>query len=195
MKRITPATIDDMRANGYDRSTIADAQAQLVLCGRADVLIEAVRRAFDGVLLEDGIGLQEAAGLDDYAGPDELERLRASDEKVDWRRISPNLLCRCEAAPSYLDAKGMRFHVPAFIVAELSGLIENGFISRLIRGSYSAKDFPRMLTQEQGEVLKSCVRLYGEMYPAEYSDAAIESAQVRFNAAQDAEPSDGAESR
>jgi hypothetical protein len=195
MKRITPATIDEMRANGYDRSVIADAQTQLVLCDRADLLIEAVRRAFDGVVLEGGTGLQEAAGLDDYAGSDELELLRASDEKLDWRRISPTVLSRCEAAPSYLDAKGMRFHVPAFLVAELSGLIDNGFISRLIRGNYSAKDFPSMLTQEQCNVLRACLRLYGELYPAEYSNEAIANAQARFTAVQGAEPSDGAESR
>jgi hypothetical protein len=29
MERITQADIDEMRSNGYDRSTIADAQARL----------------------------------------------------------------------------------------------------------------------------------------------------------------------
>ena len=93
------------------------------MCERADNLIQHVQRVFTGVELDGGMGLQEAAGIDDYAGPQELERLNAADEKVDWRRIPPERLSQCFAAPSYLDAKGMRFHIPAFLVAELSGAI------------------------------------------------------------------------
>ena len=39
MERITHADIEEMRNSGYDRSTIADAQARLAMCERADELI------------------------------------------------------------------------------------------------------------------------------------------------------------
>lgn len=68
-------------ANGYDRSAIAEAEAWLAKCRRADELIDLVRRAFADVKLEDGIGLRESDGIDDYAGSEELKRLRATDEK------------------------------------------------------------------------------------------------------------------
>lgn len=163
------------------------------MCERADNLIQHVQRVFTGVELDGGMGLQEAAGIDDYAGPQELERLNAADEKVDWRRIPPERLSQCFAAPSYLDAKGMRFHIPAFLVAELSGAIEEGFISRLIR--YEVKGLPEILTPEQCEVINACMRFYAELYPDGCPEAAIASAQARFTRVEDAEPGVGADSR
>jgi len=186
MKRITRADIDDMRARGFDRSTIADASEQLAKCEEADGLIQLVQDAFAGVELEEGIGLQEAAGIDDYAGPSELERLRAADEKVDWRRIPPDTLLRCEAAPGYLDSKGMRFHAPAFLVAELNGTIESDFIERLVSESYQAKELPSLLSSPQREAIKACIRFYAELYPAAFTEAALERAQARFSGIQDA---------
>src|SRR5687767_1771046 len=119
MERVTPADIDRMRASGHDRSTIAAAEARLDKCRRADELIELVREAFAGVALDDGIGLRESDGIDDYADPEELARLRTDDEKHDWEKIPADLLNYCNAAPFFLDAKGMRFHTPAFLVTEL----------------------------------------------------------------------------
>lgn len=97
-----------MRARGYDRSTIAEAEGMLQMTAEADAIVCAIEEAFHDVRLEDGIGLRESGGLDDYAGPDELKKLRESDEKDDWRCIAPELLNQCNAAASFLDAKGTR---------------------------------------------------------------------------------------
>ncbi len=64
MERITNADIEIMRNSGCDRSTIADAQARLAMCERADELIAQISAAFAGVTLEDGIGLWESDGID-----------------------------------------------------------------------------------------------------------------------------------
>src|SRR4051794_10279467 len=109
MQRITAAEIDEMRSRGYDRKTIAEAEAWLMKCKEADTLIDEINAAFADVRLENGIGLRESNGIDDYAGPDELKRLRALDEKDDWRKISVQLLNFCNAASSFLDAKGVHF--------------------------------------------------------------------------------------
>ncbi|MFN0017358.1 MAG: DUF6714 family protein [Pirellulaceae bacterium] len=161
MDRITAADIEKMRENGYDRSTIVEAEARLSQCHRADELINLVRDAFAGVELEDGVGLRESDGIDDYAGPEELKRLRAIDEKQDWQKIPADLLGQCNAAPSFLDAKGMRFHTPAFLVAELKGEFHQDFIGRLIDESYTAREFPSLLTTSQREAIIECIRFWG----------------------------------
>jgi hypothetical protein len=161
MERITAADIEKMRANGYDRSTIAEAEAWLSKCHRLDELVDLVCEAFNGVELEDGMGLRESDGVDDYAGPEELKQLRAMDEKHDWRKIPPELLTQCNAAPSFLDGKGMRFHTPAFLVAELKGEYQQDFIGRLIDESYTASEFPSLLTTAQRDAIIECIQFYG----------------------------------
>ena len=182
MERITAADIAQLRANGCDSSTLALAEEWLAKCKRADELIELVTAAFAGVQLDDGIGLRESDGIDDYAGADESKRLRAADEKHDWRKIPAELLSYCNAAPSFLDAKGMRFHAPAFIVAELKGEFHQGFIHRLIWGSYSAADFPGLLSSDQRRAIIECIRFYGSIEQYLFEPADIAAAVQRFSA-------------
>jgi len=46
---------------------------------------------------------------------------RVRDEKLDWNRISIDELNACYSSLSFFDAAGMRFHLPAFLIAELNG--------------------------------------------------------------------------
>lgn len=78
--------------------------------------------AFQGVTLGDGVGLWQAQGLDDYADDRQLAEYRVQDEKVDWPAISADDLNRCYSSLSFFDAEGMRFHLPAFLIADLKGL-------------------------------------------------------------------------
>ncbi len=97
--------------------------------------IESVRdgicSAFSGVRLGGGVGLREAQGLDAYE--DEASRAvrRRDDEKDDWRIIRPADLNRCNSSLSFFDAEGMRFHLPAFLVADLDGVYEFGMAFHL----------------------------------------------------------------
>lgn len=182
MQRITAAQIEEMRANGYDRSTIAEAEAWLVKCQGADALIDEITTAFAGVQLEDGIGLRESDGIDNYVGPDERKRLRAADEKHDWRKIPAELLNYCNAASSFLDAKGVHFHLPVFLTAELRGEYVNGagMIETLIWNSFTAQDYLRLLTADQKAVLVKCLE-FAKTCPA-WSDRGedIDQAIARF---------------
>ena len=90
-----------------------------------------IRKAFDGVLLGDGIGLWEAQAIDDYAGLDLQSKARLEDEKIDWSRISRDTLFRCDSSLSFFDADGMRFHLPAFMLAELDGDTNGGVVFHL----------------------------------------------------------------
>ena len=84
-------------------------------------LCERIRTAFNGVKLGDGIGLWQAQGLDDYETPEVCADYRLKDEDEDWSRISDDTLQRCNSSPSFLDAKGFRFYMPAFMLSELRG--------------------------------------------------------------------------
>ena len=87
----------------------------------AEGLCERIRTAFNGVKLRDGIGLWQAQGLDDYEPPEVCAEYRLKDEAEDWSRISDDTLQRCNSSPSFLDGKGFRFYMPAFMISELRG--------------------------------------------------------------------------
>src|SRR4051812_3449018 len=87
MKHPSPADIAEMRARGYDSSTIAEAEQQLKRLEAAQGVAHVIEAAFAGVTLGNGVGLSEAGGLDDYADGATLAALRANDEKEDWHRI------------------------------------------------------------------------------------------------------------
>ena len=181
MERVTRADIEQMRTRGYDLSTIADAEARLMLRNRADELILRIDRVFDGVALDHGIGLWESHGIDNYCGQDELKRLRARDEKVDWRRIPVADLNHCHAAPSFLDARGLYFHAPAFLTAELRGEFKDDFICRLIYDSSTATEFRNSLTAEQRHAIIACISFYGSLPHYGYAPEHIAAAMLRYS--------------
>ncbi len=80
-----------------------------------------IREAFRGVVLGEGIGLREGNGLDDYADSKTLAEYRAQDERESWESIPSDVLNHYSSSLSYFDAEGMRFHLPAFLIDELSG--------------------------------------------------------------------------
>lgn len=84
-------------------------------------IVTEIREAFRGITLGSGIGLYQAQGIDDYADAATCERYREQDEKQDWEKISADDLNRCYSSPCFFDAEGMRFHLPAFLIAELDG--------------------------------------------------------------------------
>lgn len=87
-------------------------------------VLDLIRDAFAGVVLGDGVGLWQAQGLDDYADVQKLAAYRARDEKHDWSAIPVAELDRCNSSLSFFDADGMRFHLPAYLVADLEGRLE-----------------------------------------------------------------------
>jgi len=84
-------------------------------------VVELIRTAFHGVTLGNGVGLRQAQGLDDNANPKTLARYRENDEKEDWSRIPASELNECHSSLSFFDAEGMRFHLPAYLIANVEG--------------------------------------------------------------------------
>lgn len=86
-----------------------------------EALCSRIEEAFLGVKLGNGIGLQQAQGLDDYDDAVTCAGYREQDEKEDWQRIRAEDLNRCNSSLLFFDAEGMRFHLPAYLIADLRG--------------------------------------------------------------------------
>ncbi|WP_299435642.1 DUF6714 family protein [uncultured Aquimarina sp.] len=82
-------------------------------------LINDVYIAFINVKLEDGIGLWEAQGHDDRLSLAACKKLGAKDETNDWKKIPLIHLYQCSSSLSFLDAKGMLFHFPMYLLFAL----------------------------------------------------------------------------
>ncbi len=121
----TSADIAEMKARGYDATTIAEAERRSKRGLKALEVRRLIEDAFRGVTLGDGVGLQEARGLDDHENTVTCAAYRAADEKDDWQRISSEAISRYNDSLSFFDAEGMRFHLPAYLIAELKD--EYGF--------------------------------------------------------------------
>ncbi len=115
----------DLEARGFVEVFPTDRRKLKAEKLRVEALI---REAFQGVTLGDGVGLNEAEGLDDYASKSELESLRARDEKLDWSAISVADLDLNMSSPCFFDANGMRFHLPAYMIAELQDQLHRVYI-------------------------------------------------------------------
>lgn len=121
MKHPSPADIAEMKVRGFEPATIAAARQQAERWTKGQEVAKVIDQAFDNVKLGAGVGLGEAQGLDDYEDAATRAKYREQDEKEDWRRIPAETLNRCNSSLSFFDAEGMRFHLPAFLTAELRG--------------------------------------------------------------------------
>jgi hypothetical protein len=155
MKYPTREDIQDMKTRGYDPQTIAEAEEQLKRGIRAQEICEIVRKAFAGVKLGKGVGLQEAQGLDDYEGEAACAAYRSKDEKENWESITIEELNRCNSSLSFFDAKGMRFHLPAYLIADLNGDYGFGVAFSLTHLSdYSTQQFS-LLSESQRNAVRT----------------------------------------
>ena len=87
-------------------------------------LIELIQEAFKDVQLGNGIGLKQAQAIDDYESEEVVLSVRKEDEKINWQHIDPEMLDKCYSSLSFFDAEGMRFHIPAYIINDIKGLLQ-----------------------------------------------------------------------
>jgi hypothetical protein len=82
-----------------------------------DAIETAIRSAFAGVRLGGGVSLRQADAIDasvfGIETPD-FESLPESDVTDDWTRIAPDALPNANI--SHLDANGLRYYLPAFML-------------------------------------------------------------------------------
>lgn len=135
-----------------------------------------IRDAFEGVTLGDGVGLVQGQALDDYADGKEVAACRARDEKEYWGAIAAADLSRCHSSLSFFDAEGMRFHLPAFLLAELEGRLSIGVIFHLVQLDDYAKSKLALLSPAQRGAVREFLALCARDPDYEYERPQIERA-------------------
>lgn len=168
MKYPSPDDIAEMKRRGYDRSVIERAIELSERWHDAEAVRDRIRKAFAGVKLGSGTGLHEAKGLDFYQSAEECAALREGDEKEDWSRISAESLNEYNSSLSFFDAEGMRFHLPAYLIADLNGEYRFGMAYGLTTISRHDEKF-RLLNKDQREAVRDYLQ-----YIAQEKDYAID---------------------
>ncbi len=138
-------------------------------------VIRQVEAAFANVRLEDGVGLKQGQGIDDYESDEVCNAYRQSDEKFDWRRIPMEKLEACHSSLSFFDAKGMRFHLPAYIIADLRGSKEDAVFMLTHLDEYNRERLS-LLSLEQRAAIASYLRLLLADQDDEYGGSDIRTA-------------------
>lgn len=119
------ADIAEMKACGYDPDTLERARENHQRGLVAREICTEIRAAFKGVTLGNGVGLSQARALDDHVDFATSLSYRENDEKDEWERIPTDVLDRYRGSLLFCDAEGIRFHLPAYLIAGLEG--EEGY--------------------------------------------------------------------
>jgi len=82
-------------------------------------LIAEITNAFDRVARADGTTLHEAIAIDDWKTREEQLAARRLDTEQRWQDIPDDVIVACESALPFLDTKGFRYYLPAFMVCGL----------------------------------------------------------------------------
>lgn len=180
MRRTTQAEIDEMRAHGFDPETIRLAEVSEKRSVEADRLCVQVRDAFSTVELGAGIGLFEGQAIDDYETEEVRCQKRAKDEKESWERIQTKHLNACYSSLSFFDALGMRFHLPAFIIAELKGEYRMGMECTLTHLDDYMREKFGLLSPGQRQVVREYLQFLREDPDSEFHYPHIDRALSDF---------------
>jgi hypothetical protein len=81
--------------------------------------LRAVAAAFAAVRLGDGVSLHETVVIDDGGDAAERQAARRRDPEERWQEVTAATLARVPSALSFLDARGLRFYLPAYMTASL----------------------------------------------------------------------------
>jgi hypothetical protein len=155
MQPISQDDIKTMRENGNDPATIREAEERLKRFEQGLVIADQIRAAFSGVTLGNGVGMQESRGKDDYEDEETLAKYRSYDEKDDWQKIPLSELNRASGGLCFFDAEGMRFQLPAYLIADLRGQYNFGMAFNLTHLSdHSASQF-ELLNGSQRDAVRA----------------------------------------
>ena len=82
-------------------------------------IIEDIDAAFRTVSLEDGIGILESEALDSCVSDKKREQARKNDYRENWQAIPDAVISEHYSALCFMDAKGLRFNLPVYMMFAL----------------------------------------------------------------------------
>jgi len=159
-----------------DPESIRQAERDEKLTLEADELCRRVKEVFSGVTLGDGVGLFEGQAIDDYETDEVRREKRESDEVESWDQIKAEGLNRCYSSLCFFDAAGMRFHLPAFLIADLNGDYEMGMEFTLTHLSDYTKSQFALLNRDQRRVVREYLQFLLNDPDSEFHYAEIDGA-------------------
>lgn len=145
-----------------------------------EIVVRRIREAFRGVTLGKGVGLFEGQGLDDYEDAGTRRAYRAKDQKDDWKSISVENLNQCYSSLSFFDAEGMRFHLPAFLIAQLDRSLRVDPVFHLTHLDNWAKSKFVLLTKAQRDAVRDFLILIQDDPDFEFYRPHIEAALANY---------------
>ena len=86
-----------------------------MLTTKIDSAVNEIVDAFADVLLGNGVSLREADVIDVYGTDRERSAAREQDEHIDWQRIPDEDIESHSSVLCFMDAEGLRFHLPAYM--------------------------------------------------------------------------------
>ena len=110
-------------------------------------------------------------------------RCRKQDEQTHWHKIPVELLNQYYVALCYFDPEGMRFHLPAFLIADLQGLFRFDLVYTFIHlDRYKEQQFSLLNAQQNKQSLNTCAgySLTPIVIPPQNDTTAIEEALLLF---------------
>lgn len=158
----------------------APVDAQVIL-----MLVAAVEDAFEDVSLGTGVSLSEAMRKDGVMQAFRSEG-RVEDECLDWHRIIIEDQGHQSDALSFMDAQGLKFHLPAFLMVLLETArhgaaprLELGGVVGALRpggGSVAAWSHARLSVFNAAQTRAICLVL---QFIAEYATCSFDRADAR----------------
>ncbi|MEM8779523.1 MAG: DUF6714 family protein [Cyanobacteria bacterium P01_G01_bin.49] len=124
-------------------------------------LISDIEAAFKGVSLDGGIGIYEAEVIDDYGDEEERNKAKIKDSTswVKWEEIPKEILKRYYTTFCFVDSKGFKFLIPAYMRFTLkyceiddSASID-ATIYALQPSNYNFDGFAQLLNKKQKKVI------------------------------------------
>ena len=89
-------------------------------------VVAAIRAAFSGVDRENAISLHEGRVIDLHGSADERAGARSLDVELIWEQVPPKHIERFSSALSFLDPKGFRYYIPAYMIWTLDANARGG---------------------------------------------------------------------
>jgi uncharacterized protein (DUF433 family) len=160
--RITLEHLLERLSAGWKPSQLLAAYPHLKLEHIHAAIIHDITTAFDGVAREDGTTLHEGDGLDCWMSPEELLEERKRDTDTRWQDVPDDSIALFSSAFSYMNAKGLRYYLPAVMVWHLThtpppeGYLDSASAdhiwSHLVKPDFPDRELPElfnMLTEAQ----------------------------------------------
>jgi hypothetical protein len=176
----------DLVSGGFFEVFPTDQRRMVAEKGR---VLGLIRSAFQGVMLGEGIGLLQAQGLDEYADERTLASYRVQDEKHDWSAIPVADLDQCSTSLCFFDADGMRFHLPAYLVADLENRLQSAdVVFHLVSVTHHGREQFKTMSHAQREAVRAFLLLRLSDAHREFEHPMIEAALRDYWIADTASP-------